>query len=613
MLMSVAILPHADSRWPAVARSRAQGRGNALEVARVNRNSKLHESRIDWDTIKEDDFNRAVEVLLLKLHQPNAFVLDGRGGDKGIDVAVREDEKITTIYQLKHFREGFSGAWRKARGKQVRESFDSAWANHHHHLLKWVLVMPKNPTGGEEEFVRALGSDKAVQVDVWGQGKLDLALLDYPEIEQAVLRNDTVDLLRQMGLEKAALEGSDDLGERAEALIGLTTIRSDYWNTNLEVVDGIASESYVPKRPDAMEKEPIRTTLSLRFGPEHKDIQAKLRHALEFGSFNEINIPASSTSFTREGPSWVKSLPALKPGAAVAFVPQLDNPKTQELVTLNVIDENGFSKGRFEGRLQDRAHGTRGSSIKCIFANIVTGIFTMPHDLSEPGKFTYSYNLENRVIGDVVKALDMSRSLQAGAIVDTYFNGSFASKFQVGNDAPAMEINPFDEELVGDLQYLQQKISSAHFTYPAEITVQQRVMLRVARLLLEGFRTAMPPDTNLTATLSGEINDDLRKFVAKGGLFTSNPPAFTLEVKSSKYNLGPALMFHRDLEVVDREELLKALEAGTAKGMKMQMRPLGSEPIQVWLGHKTTPMQPAPEFRAWNLTDIDRPPSSEPS
>lgn len=47
---------------------------------------------IEWQHIGEECFNRIVEALLTRIyHQPPAStvkVIDGRGGDGGIDVAV---------------------------------------------------------------------------------------------------------------------------------------------------------------------------------------------------------------------------------------------------------------------------------------------------------------------------------------------------------------------------------------------------------------------------------------------------------------------------------------------------------------------------------------------
>lgn len=554
-------------------------------------------SRIDWETVKEDDFNRTVEYLLLKIHEPNAFVLDGRGGDGGIDVAVKEDGKIVTIYQLKHFKEGFSGGFRRSRGNQIKKSFDRAWKEHT--PATWILVMPRNPTKGEVEFVEKLADQKDVSVDIWGQGKLDLALGEYPQIERAILRNDVVDLLVQMGQEKAALDGPLDLSERAEHLASLADTRSLHWKTNFTVTDGKAEEFYTPLHARAMEEEPISTTVKLDLGAEHQNIRDKLQQALEYGAFDEIEIPGDRATFNREGPVWVKPVdPKLPSNTSLAFVPHTQAPLTPEIIVFDVIDARGISVGRFEGSIVARASGTLGMSLKCVLANIVQCTFIFPKDLALPGRFNISYSVVGKFIEDVAKAVALSQAFTQGVMVQSYMNGKKAGRFQVGDDAPGLVLSSYDEELIDDLVYLQRNIPAAYLAYPTKISPRERTMIRVGRRILDGYKTDMPSGTELNVVISEDPTEELLERLGSDSAIFSSPHSFILEIQGSKYDLGSCFMYHPSMEVIDKQKVLTAFTDGAASGMEIMLRPTGPEMIQVWLKGQRTQ---APDYRGWEL------------
>ncbi|WMY80075.1 hypothetical protein [Citricoccus sp. I39-566] len=567
---------------------------------------RLFESGIHWMKLEEEDFNRAVELLLTRIHGREALVIDGRGGDKGIDVAVRQDGIIKRIYQLKHFPEGFSGGFRDTRRRQITGSFTRACDNHED-LAEWILVVPRNPTVEEDEFVQGLAADREIDLEIWGQAKLDAALLPYPEIVQAITRNDTVELLARFNAETAALVGPDDLTERAEGLVAITESRSDYWTTNLHVVDGTAFESYIAKHPEAMEKEPIRTTIEWSFGEEHQDLQAKLQHAEDFGTFEPLTLPAILAKITRSGPDWVQAHPKLPKDGVISRTSQPVRPSGREVITFDVRDERGYSKGRFEGDIQARVFGTLGVSIKCTFANIATGVIVLPEDFEAPGQFTYHFDLDNAFIEDVSRIVDMSRLLSVGTVMDVYFNGGHVGKLRLHSGDGAFELSAVEEELIEDLLFLQRNIHGATFRFPREVSPRERVMLRVGRRLLEGHSTHMPPGTNLVCYLTGQSGDALLRLLREGGAIVSNPDAFGLESQGGKYDLGPVTFYHPNLRVLDADEVIQALESGIAEGMKVVLEPDDSTLVQVWPGSPGPDYTTPPPFLPWNLPSNERP------
>lgn len=60
---------------------------------------------IEWERIGQEDFDRMVETLVQRLYQDSSTVevIDGRGGDGGRDIVVRQGSRIR-IFQLNTFR-----------------------------------------------------------------------------------------------------------------------------------------------------------------------------------------------------------------------------------------------------------------------------------------------------------------------------------------------------------------------------------------------------------------------------------------------------------------------------------------------------------------------------
>ncbi|MFE9217478.1 hypothetical protein ACFYN3_14170 [Streptomyces lavendulae] len=81
---------------------------------------------IDWDHLTQPRFDRIVEALVHRLYAVDAEVevMNGRGGDGGIDIKVTVDGRVW-IYQLKYFPDGFPGSY-QGRRAGIKRSFRKA-------------------------------------------------------------------------------------------------------------------------------------------------------------------------------------------------------------------------------------------------------------------------------------------------------------------------------------------------------------------------------------------------------------------------------------------------------------------------------------------------------
>ena len=221
-----------------------------------------------------------VAVLLSRLH-PDAQRIDGKGGDGGRDVQIvhRQTDTITDAFELK----SFTGRMTTSRRRQVALSLRRAAA------LKprqWTLVVPIDPTPGEEHWFRKLGKEYPFPT-VWaGKTWLDEKVSAFPDIRRYFVEgasDEAIRLLRELREEQAAITDVHDAVGRLQTLrerlneidpyyryelsTGETAKASLPANVVLSVDFGDARVDLYPKYSGASLDRPITFDFKLVFGP----------------------------------------------------------------------------------------------------------------------------------------------------------------------------------------------------------------------------------------------------------------------------------------------------------------------------------------------------------
>ncbi|WP_175318568.1 hypothetical protein [Pseudarthrobacter sp. C4D7] len=561
----------------------------------------MHQGTIEWRIIGEERFNRVVEALLMRMfHQPPASrveVIDGRGGDGGIDVAVYVDDKVDRIFQLKHFPEGFSGGFRENRRPQIKKSFETAWKNHQ--PPRWALVFPGNPTVNESKFVTVLGQNKKVTATVWGQARLDSEMAKFPDLLAWATRDSLVETLKTFHQEKAALEGPNDLEDRARALHQLVDGRSAYWGVDFGVTEHGVTKIIRAKNPRAAELEP----LGFRFNVSTNDeaLSRSIKGVLDYGARRKVAIPGAAVSdFSTIGPDWFQEagdvqlveLPAEECVPADRPIP----------LSLEFLDSAGFTSARHQGFLTRKSSGLKGIGFTARFCRVLELDAEIPFDTSEPGNFSISLDLANASVSDAKNALRIIEEFNEGASIQILWDGKKLLKAATNEQILGLA-DPASELLIDDLSVLEKRLNAA-FVVPVAVTNRERVMIRIARLLTEGHATWLPPEISLTAEISDDFPDELAHHLAEHRAVLMQIPALPIEIQGSMFNMGPALLHHPDAVVQDHEVVLKAIADGTAAGMTVKFDPADEQLIRV------IPMPEngiTPKVVDWGLPDIPVP------
>ena len=170
---------------------------------------------IRWNELEPTGYEDMVSVLLSRLH-PNARRIDGKGGDGGRDVQLvsGEDGEVLTAFELK----SFTGRVERVQRRQVERSLKRAAVLQ---PPQWTLVVPIDPTPGEEEWFRQLGEKYRVPTDWLGKTWLDEKMSAFPDIRRYFLegaRDEVYRLLKEIREEQARITDVHDAVVRVRSL-----------------------------------------------------------------------------------------------------------------------------------------------------------------------------------------------------------------------------------------------------------------------------------------------------------------------------------------------------------------------------------------------------------
>ena len=273
------------------------------------------------------------------------------------------------------------------------------------------------------------------------------------------------------------------------------------------------------------------------------------------------------------GPSWNW----FPDGVDIEFQPIMTAPP-DAIVSVEFLDAEGRPSERHEGRLMHGGRGAEGHSISVEFYGGLRMLLLLPSAQDVQGSIEVKVDIHRRPPADARDSLALNRLLKTwpGSVrlaIDD-------SPFLTGNLDNHGTTLPVDfailEQFADDYDVLQRHAGQRRLM-PPDIPVLDRVLARVARIVLEGGCAFLPPPFALGGTLS--IGPD-RDVTELRELLTAPPAAlvirtnpFFLPVCDLQVDIGPAYIYGPDTRVQDAERLVLALDEGNADGAKFNYQP----------------------------------------
>ncbi|MGW0040068.1 hypothetical protein [Gordonia sp. NPDC003376] len=577
--------------------------------------------KIQWARLNQPWFDRIVETLLMRKFRGVAEVdvVNGRGGDGGVDVSVTYPDGRLVIYQLKYYPEGMSGGFVGRRDK-VKKSFVRAVKEQEPH--EWVLVAPcSNFTNPEKGYIRRLpeaftpAGKRRPTVGWMGRAELDQMLIDYPEVDRWL----TLDHYRRtrqiFEQERTAFLDSpaSDLANRVGALGDLIESRDPDWTWDFGYSAGSTVQVLRALNDNAAERSPISIDFGAAFEPDSA-VGREFRRAMEYGSPARVEIPrAAITRFEVSGPDIVQGLP--DPDRLVIESLPVDSPAVGMLMEIRFL-EDGEVVATEEGTVTEVRHGTHGlTSVMSFCGGRLTVAAEIPYratsgQTSSMGVGYKIHGLSPRSVAELFKVL---LGLRTSKEVEFHIDGRFLTKYgrssdEVDNEDPDFKeqlmVYRFAEDLAAVLAYTGQSM-----TFPNGFSGNDRVHARVARLLIEGHIVASPLARGVRARLpdSAELTQEIRNTLTERRHIHWPAGRYTAPIVGRNFDLGDSVAVHPETWVENGPAALDALERGEVSGDELIIRP-GDDPYLFVYLTRTGPEDYADRwFARWDLDGIDEP------
>jgi hypothetical protein len=550
--------------------------------------SRMSRAGVDlfpWTTCGQPLFDRVVEALLTEVHSEGSGVLevlDGRGGDGGIDLDLTmPDGTIDTIYQLKYFPEGFSGGHRPRR-RQIESSFKAAMK---HHPRRWVLVVPGNLTAEERKFVRALAKKhQGVEIGkTWGRAALDASLANSPRVFKHFTHDQRMEDLRVAGLERQGLATAADLSEFAASMGESLGARSLHWDTEVTTgPDGVATRVRA-RHPRAMEEEPLGSRISFAPGPVGEEARRRYEDGQAFGTPVDLEA-AEIAKVELTGADWfAQELTDVQ-------VHLRPSPHARGEIDVRVTTPNGGQLQVLRGTMDIHA-GSRGQRIVAALDCGLDLTITIPNT-SLPGSATENRPVDFNIAVYRLRrddAIEAARAVQfvdhvesdTQVTVELWRGGKMFAQMRTPNyDQRGRLIGAYDRQLIDDLRVLSKRFDIT-LRVPEQMTLAQRAEIRKARLLAEGNVIIDGDLGGFDVTLTGIGGEPITNFLAE--------EASTIVVESTLHYLVDGLplafavrIFHPRAHAVNADTIAAALAAGTAADMPVSIRGVDGSPYRVY-------------------------------
>ncbi len=469
-------------------------------------------SGMDWSAIGPDRFEDIVDVLLDREFGARGHGPNGRGGDGGRDYTV-DDDKI--IFQYKYFPDGFPATG--SRRGQIRDSFRTAMT---HDPDEWILVVPAKVTTTERRFVSGLGSGKPVKITIRDRVWLNDQLAKHRGVAEYFRHGSDIELLYAKGemfKHNPVIRDMDDVADRMVALQDSIGMADPNWALDVHSVDGKITQVIRAKIPNAAARSPITIKFTAALPVDSLEAH-DLEKANAFGYTKPIILPGDAVkNFKITGPrlvAWEGDTDS------VEIRPEHGTPQDGKPAEFVLRDKVGAHLGVYLPNIHQYVEGTRGFTLLMRLGGLLDLTFRHPFDPG-PGVTHFStHDFTGAPISDVFTVADFMVKFAGASSLEIHAMGKRIGVLDVADrivDSDLVMGFQTVRSLLEDLMVIEAG-TRARFRYPAELPIEERIMIRNLRLMLDGHCVVHPSFADVNVTLSGirdtgfeeVLNTDLR-------------------------------------------------------------------------------------------------------
>jgi hypothetical protein len=234
-----------------------------------------------------DRVERAVKILIRDLH-PTAQGIDGSGGDDGRDIRWDSPDGLV-IFEVKSYTDRLVTSQKRGIKNSLKKAVK-------HNPVRWVLILPLEPTPKEEKWFDSLRAEfPEVELQWRGRDWLDNEfskrehLIRYVEGPLYVLG----ERARELGHEQAVMaNGIQDAIHRLGVFSSQVNELSPFWRVDVATHTGGYTLTYSEKFPGAAALDPVSLNPRFSFPTDDSDaegIARELQRVMDYGG--NVTVP----------------------------------------------------------------------------------------------------------------------------------------------------------------------------------------------------------------------------------------------------------------------------------------------------------------------------------
>jgi hypothetical protein len=471
---------------------------------------------------------------------------------------------------------------------------------------EWILVVPAVPTPWERNFVTGLGKGKRVKITIRDRVWLDDQLSKHRDIAEHFRFGSDIDLLYDKGerfKHNPVIRDTTDVTERMVAIQDSLGMADPDWALDIHAADGEITQVLRAKDPNAPARSPITISFTAAVpvdSPEAHDLE----NGNAFGYTKPIILSGDEVQdFKITGPRLVAW--EGEPNS-VEIRPADAKPEDWTPAEFLLRDKDGEQLGVYLAHIRHYVEGSRGFTLLMRLGNLLDLTFRHPHDPG-PGAVDFNtHDFSGASIGEAFAAADFVAQLADASSLEIHAMGHRIGVLDV-QDRMA------ESDLVVGFEYVRSFLedlvvieagTGARFRYPAELTIEERIMIRSLRLMLEGHCVAHPSLSNVVLTLSGTdagfsevLTTELRWMMQA----SEHSEVTILGQQVVVRNLSVVAAVR--LEQPDIDEVKAAFQRGDAAGMELTFHGRPGDRVRMFLRDRFPNNEPT-EITPWGIPGI---------
>jgi hypothetical protein len=558
-------------------------------------------SGITWSTIGDDKFENIVDILLAREFGVRGHGVDGRGGDGGIDYEV-DDGKI--IFQYKYFWNGITVS--RTRKAQIQRSFKKAME---HDPEEWILVVPAKLTPHERRFITGLSKGKDVKITIRDKVWLDDQLIKNRDLAENLRFGSDIDLLYEKGERfkyNPVIRDGADLADRMDAMRDALDMADPDWTFDVYSANGQLTQILRPKDPNAPLRSPIEGSFTAQLTAGSTEA-----HDLETANAFGITKPIIFTSnmikeFKINGPRLVarEGIPD-----SVEFHPPPHSSKDWKPGELSLCDEVGVQLGLYLVDMQPYTEGMKGFTLLARLGSLLDLTFRCPYDLGPGSSDITTHDLAGRSVNEAFEIADFMVQFARASSLEIRLMGEKVALLNLEDRTAESNVwNGFEamRALLDDLKVIEAE-TKAKFRFPQRISVEERILIRSLRLMLEGHCVAHPRFTSFFGQLNGVTSPGLEHVLTTDPhwtMQTREPSELTIvgrQVTLPKLAMAGAVSVAED----DIDDIKAAFERGDAAGKRLTLHVRPGDRVRMFLPDRF-PLDKPLDITPWDLPGIEQ-------